>query len=622
MAALALAAACDANLGFRPPERPTRVSLAGVPRGVIVRFPAAEDATGYVLRWSTGADATAIVHKESCDAPPCRIEGLAPGVIHRVRVSTRDRSGESDSSGTVSARPLYGDEILVRRAWEYDTGSTNIRLAGAGDMDGDGDGELAIGEPLANGSAGRLRLFEGDRLGLPEGPTIELTGAPNTQLGGSVAPGGDVNEDGFADLAVGSPGVGKNPGRVLLFRGALAGLASSPAWTGSTLQDGSRFGTSVAAGDVNGDGLADLVAGAVLYDFQKDDIDTPGRVDLFLGPGPASGALFPAAAITTGSTASAAFGSTVALVDVDDDGFADLVTGAPFANDPIGPEGTQRGELHVQRYDAAGQTWLAPTILFGTTTEAFFGLSLSAAGDTDGDGFDEVLVGAPGTRVPLGAGLLLNAGAAHLFEASPAGLGSAVWTANATDDYCSFGTGVAGIGDLNLDGFDDIAVGEPGGSPTGRVHVWFGSPAGLAREQIFEGGAVGEGFGTVVAAAGDVNGDGFPDLAIGSLEGRVEVLHGGRPSSSPVADAGPLVSGSAGSAIRTGAASFFDEVPGVVYTCTWTWGDGASDTIADCLPGEAPATHTFVQPGEYDVVFRVLASDSRLGESITGATIR
>lgn len=614
IAALSTAAACEANLGFRPPERPSRVSVAGIPHGLLVRFPAAEEATGYVLRWTTGADAA--VRRLSCEAPPCTIDGLSPEVTHTVQVSTRDRVGESDPSAPVAARPLRGDEILLRRAWEYTTETGGVSVAGAGDMDGDGDGELVIGEPSAGANDnGRIRLFTGDRLGLGDTFARELVGAPDTRLGGSLAAGGDVNEDGFGDLIVGSPGADGNPGRVLLFRGGIAGLGASPAWTGSTLQDSARSGAAVVSGDVNGDGLADLVAGAPGW-LNKDSFT--GRVDLYLGPGPASGALFPAAVNATGGHYESAFGGAVALVDIDLDGFDDLVVGAPLVEGAgIVPVPFQ-GEVQVRRWDPVNETWGQALVMVGEGENALLGSSLASAGDTDGDGSEELLIGSPGH-----IGTYYAEGEAYLYESGSAGLGEApVWSANGENAAAAFGQSLAGPGDLNLDGYDDVVVGSPGEGLSGRVHVLFGSPGGLARELVFDGRDVSEGFGSVIASAGDVNGDGFPDLACATLEGRVEVILGGRPASSPIVDAGPRIEGHAGTVVRTSAATFVDEVPDASFTCTWTWGDGTTDVIAGCEPGEAPAEHVFAEPGEYDVVLRVLGTDSRMGEAITSAGIR
>lgn len=614
LAALSAGAACETDLGFRKPERPSRVSVAGVPRGLVVRFPALEDATEYVLRWTT-AGGTA-VRRLSCEAPPCTIDGLTPEIVHSVRVSTRDRVGESNPSAPVSARPLRGDEILLPHAdWEYAPGNAGIAITGVGDIDGDGDGELVIGEPAAgDGENGRIRLFLGDRFGLEETPAREIVGPPDTRLGGALAPGGDVNEDGFADLVVGSPGANGNPGRVLLFRGGVSGLGSSPAWTGSVLQDDAKSGAAVASGDVNGDGLADLVAGAPAYAATG----STGRVELYLGPGPSSGALFPAAVSATGGGLNGGFGTSVALVDMDADGFDDLAAGAPFVDDAEVPEFANQGELHLHRWDPVGGTWEQGAVLEGDGEAALFGLSLANAGDTDGDGLQELLVGSPGH-----IGTFFAEGEAYLYEAGSAGLGATpIWTRTGEVDGASLGSSVIGAGDLNLDGYDDIAIGAPGASLAGRVHVFFGSPAGLAEERVFEGLEVGEGYGTVVAAAGDVNGDGFPDLACGASDGRVDVILGGRPASSPVVDAGPRIAGTAGSAVRASAATFLDEVQGVGYTCTWTWGDGTTDVIGDCRPGEVPAEHVFTEPGEYDVTLRVLGTDSRMGEAITGAVIQ
>ena len=613
--AFAAAAACESDLQFRPPERPTRVSVAGAPMGLTVRFAAAEDATGYALYVTSSGEAAETVRVE-CEAPPCEIEGLSAAMQYAVRVTSLDRTGESAPSAAVSARTLTGDEIITRRAWEYDFGEA-VTVAGPGDLDGDGPGELFVGAPEGDG---RVLLFKGSESG-PEGQAIATFDGPAaSRFGAALARAGDVNEDGFADIAIGAPGSADgDAGRVQLFRGGLGGFGA-PAWSGSTFEAGSDSGSAIASGDVNGDGLTDVVSAAPSYvgGLGSDVPGAPsiGRVDLYLGPGPSAGALFLSVDYVVGVGTNEGFGTSIALADLDADGFDDLVVGAPFYDAGEDFELQEQGRVYAFRWNAAAESFDdVPVTLEGLPGRSLFGLSVSAAGDTDGDGIEEVLVGAPGA--------FFSEGAAVLYEGAP-GFGLVeIWRREGTENAEEMGTSVAGGFDLNRDGFSDVAVGRPGigVEDIGEVLLFYGSRGGLSRERVFDGRAIQERFGARVAPAGDVNGDGFDDVVAASASGRVEVVTGGRPATSPVVDAGYPLQGAPGATLSTTAAGFVDDVPEVTWTCVWEWGDGTADTLANCGTAGATASHAYAEAGDYDVRLRVLASDSRMGEAITGASV-
>ncbi len=151
---------------------------------------------------------------------------------------------------------------------------------------------------------------------------------------------------------------------------------------------------------------------------------------------------------------------------------------------------------------------------------ANLGLSVASAGDVNGDGFGDVIAGAP-YFTDSGKGQ----GRAFVFHGSASGLDTAIaWIglsrSGATLSQPTYGRSVAGAGDINGDGFDDVIVGEPGYSngeaAEGRVHMYLGSPTGLSTSAswIYESNAPNANLGTVVAGAGDVNGDGFADIVI------------------------------------------------------------------------------------------------------------
>ena len=160
----------------------------------------------------------------------------------------------------------------------------------------------------------------------------------------------------------------------------------------------------------------------------------------------------------------------------------------------------------------------APWMTSADRAAACYGTAVASAGDVNGDGYGDVLVGAPGYT--NGAG---EAGAVFVYHDSAAGLSTiANWRAVANRANAAFGFSVATAGDVNGDGYDDILVGAPGPETDeqgrGRVYVYHGSASGLSttanwRAERNQAHAV---FGTSVATAGDVNRDGYSELVIGA----------------------------------------------------------------------------------------------------------
>jgi hypothetical protein len=389
-------------------------------------------------------------------------------------------------------------------------------LAGA-DLNGNGFSDLLIGFPEAANNRGSVTVFSGKA----DGP-----GTPQNAFKHSstvvVASAGDVNADGYSDVIVGVPGAGPlDLGAAFLYLGTAGdgGVSPTPAWTQSGTTPNSRFGASVAAaGDVNGDGFADVVIGA----------PEAGSASLFLGRR-TTVPLEPSTWTPVGATQGASFGAAVAGAgDVDGDGFSDVLVGAPrFSNGQL-----SEGRALLYRGGDTGLSNQPTWSIESNQGLAFLGSSVSAAGDVNGDGLGDVLIGVPGGSVDGGPS---RPGFASLYLATAMGLPSTPdWTFEGQAPLDELGSSVASAGDLNADGFGDVVIGAPN-ADGGLALAFTGSAFGLARSPIWrrEGNIQRERLGASVACAGDVDGDGLSDLIVGAPrargdEGRASLFTGRR----------------------------------------------------------------------------------------------
>ena len=329
-------------------------------------------------------------------------------------------------------------------------------VAGAGDVNGDGFADVIVGAPLAdtgsrsnNGSAVVVSGFDGAVLFVFQGA------AAADEFGTAVAGAGDLDGDGFPDLAVGAPladPAGRtNAGSVVVFSGA----SGAALFTIQGAVAGDRFGSAVAGGrDASGDGVPDLVVGAPRAS------SLAGRVTLHSG---ATGATL----FTASGSGTESLGTSVALGgDVDGDGLADFIAGAPFAR-----VGTMSNAGRALVFSGTGSRTLF--VLTGGAAEDRFGSSVAAVGDASGDGVRDFVVGASGAD-PSG---LSGAGRASVF--SGAG-GALLFAVDGTAVGEQRGFAVAAAGDVNADGAPDFLVGAPyanagGVSQVGRATVLAGA---------------------------------------------------------------------------------------------------------------------------------------------------
>ncbi|RMH01725.1 MAG: hypothetical protein D6702_10610 [Planctomycetota bacterium] len=290
----------------------------------------------------------------------------------------------------------------------------------------------------------------------------------------------------------------------------LAGPASAQAaggvggvWAVETALDGAaagdRTGAAVACvADIDGDGMDDFVIGIPFAD--PNGRNNAGRVVVRSG---ATGAVL---LTIDGAKANNKLGSAVAGVgDLDNDGVPDLLIGAPE---------TDVGGL-IDAGSAAVLSGATGGLIFrfdGGAANDRFGNAVADAGDVDGDGLDDLLVGAWWAD-PGGISL---AGSAYVFSGAT---GSLIHRFDGSALGDALGGSVAGIGDLDGDGFDDVAVGAHNASPgglagAGSIFVFSGATGSLLRR--FDGTTAGDWLGTSVAAAGDIDGDGVPDVLGGA----------------------------------------------------------------------------------------------------------
>jgi hypothetical protein len=457
-----------------------------------------------------------------------------------VVVSAYTFTNGETSEGQASLYLGSASGLSMTPAWTAEGNQANAgfgsSVATAGDVNGDGYSDVVVGAwGFSNGESreGRAFLYLGSASGL--NATAAWTAEGNqasAEFGFSVATAGDVNCDGYSDVLVGVrlfDNGETDEGQALLFLGSASGLSPTPAWTAESNQATAWFGVSVSsAGDVNGDGCSDVTVGAYLFD---DGESNEGRALLYLGS--TAGLSLTPAWTAEGNQASASFGNSVASAgDVNGDGFSDVVAGAFLFDNGEGNEG--RAFLYLG--SASGlrpqPAWTAE----GNQVDAWFGYNVAGAGDVNGDGYSDVIVGAPLFDNPQS-----REGGAFLYLGSTSGLGTTpAWTAESNQFGAQFGV-VSRAGDVNGDGYSDVVVGAASfsnGQPSeGRAFVYLGSASGLGTTAAWaeESNQASALFGGSVASAGDVNGDGYSDVLVTALqfdngeadEGRVFLYLGG-----------------------------------------------------------------------------------------------
>ena len=450
------------------------------------------------------------------DGTGVTIVGVDDAINDSDQVYTIDGSYTSDdpsySSGTLPQLTVTNLSTNTSYVEVVQAGAHAGRSVAFAELNGDAFPDMVVGVPGYNSNAGRVEVYYGTGGVYNTLPARVISGVTAGDFFGySVANAGDVDNDGYDDLIIGAYGRNALQGEAYIFRGSSTGINTTAARTFTGSVAGDRFGFSVAAaGDVNNDAFADVIIGAYGSDSGR------GLAEVYHGANPVSAMSLGWSA--TGSQAGENFAYSVSSAgNVDNANFDDVIVGAPaYAN---GQAAEGRAYVYLSQAGASGlnsgATWMGESDFAG----AAYGTAVALAGDIDNDGFSDVMVGAPG----YDDGAQTAEGWVFAYHGSISGPSISHDVAlQGNQAGVSFGYALAALGDVNLDGYGDIAVGAPlydnGEADEGVVMTFHGSAATLATSAatIYESNQANASMGYSVAGNADLNLDGYSDLLAGA----------------------------------------------------------------------------------------------------------
>ncbi len=451
----------------------------------------------------------------------------------------------------------------------------------AGDFNGDGFDDLIVGAPYYSSAKGKCYVVYGKtNLGsislniLMISQGFSITGTVDDYSCVSVRQAGDINGDGYDDIIIGASGLHQYMQGI-----SYVVFGKYSAYSNINLVNfnisygfsifglsGDNSGASVSkAGDINGDGYDDIIIGApsantnagkVYIIFGKSNFFNIDLASLMISDG------FSITGINSGDHTGK---SVSAAGDINADGFDDVIIGAPGANSADGISYIIFGNSFLTDIDLINLNTSQGFSITGIDNyyQAGSGYSVSGAGDFNGDGFDDVIIGAYGQNDRKGVSYLIYGKGSNftniiLSDLSPP-QGFPIYGQNYGDRS---GWSVNKIGDVNGDGYSDIIIGAftyKANSNIGGSYIIFGSPnrftyIGLGpsnnKHFIVTGGNDGDQSGYSVSGAGDFNGDGYSDFIIGAPHanlsaGTAYVIYGNQyitdaPTPAPTSKPTPL----------------------------------------------------------------------------------
>ena len=508
--------------------------------------------------------------------------------VYDITVTASDSTNSTDQTVAITVTDEYdlvplstldGTNGFILNG--IDAGDQSGRsVSSAGDVNGDGYDDLIIGARYAdpNGDrSGETYVVYGGASAPGTGGVLDLSDLDGTNgfilngidavdlSGWSVSSAGDVNGDGYDDLIIGAsyadPNEDNSAGETYLVYGGASAPGTGGRLNLSTLDgtdgfilngidvyDRSGFPVS-SAGDVNGDGYDDLIIGARSADPNGDS--NAGETYLVYGgaSAPGTGGVLDLSDldgtngfILNGIDAGDDSGYSVSSAgDVNGDGYDDLIIGA---NDGDPGGNSEAGETYVVYGGAstAGVLNLSALdgsngfILNGIDAGDYSGGSVSSAGDVNGDGYDDLIIGAfraaPGGETYIVYGGASAPGTGGVLDLSDLD-GTNGFILNDIDAYDGSGSSVSSAGDVNGDGYDDLIIGaiwaDPNGESSGETYIVYGGASAPGTGGVLDlsdldgtngfilnGIDAGDLSGSSVSSAGDVNGDGYDDLIIGA----------------------------------------------------------------------------------------------------------